>query len=75
MPGIYGIVGALQAVRGEVQNLSADMADAVEQHRQLASAAREAERAADTTSRVTGGSPVTVKGLAAALRSTAGRTT
>lgn len=74
MPGIYGIVGALQAVRSEVKALSSDVAEAAEQHRRLATAAREAE-AADTTSRVTGGSPVTVKGLAAAIRSISGRTT
>lgn len=72
--GLYGIVSALQAVKGEVQDLTAEVAAAAESHRDLRKAAQEAE-AAETVARVTGGSPVTAKGLAAALRSTSGRTT
>lgn len=77
------MLSALQGVRDMIHLVAADADAAAKAARaatkdydKLAASVREAEQAIQTTSRITGGaSGVTVKGLAAALHSTRGRST
>lgn len=77
------MLSALQGVRDMIRGIAADADAAAKAARvatkdydRLAASAREAEQVVQTTARITGGATgVTVKGLAAALRSTQGRST